>query len=161
MRETPIDAHAAASRVPGWALFGLAGWTAYVRGTRISNALGDDALSAGGRAFAIGMSVALLALGAVAVVARLRRSNPDRTADRLAAVFAAASVAEWLVRVPLIWLADHEVGFKVVHTMLAVVTWVLAAFVLRGARAAFGRAGASSGEPLDPAGVSPAPAGHR
>jgi hypothetical protein len=36
-----------------------------------------------------------------------------------------------LVRVPFILANDHGVGFKVVHTALAVITWALAAWSLR------------------------------
>lgn len=41
-------------------------------------------------------------------------------------VLAGATVAVWIVRVPLVLLRDHTAGFKVVHVVLAVVSVVLA-----------------------------------
>lgn len=153
----------------GIALYGLAGWTAFVWGTRVKNAVEDDALSGGGKAFSIGLSVALLALGLGAVVThvRARSTGPTALSAHLALGFAGVSVLVWLVRVPAIWLAEHTVGFKVVHTMLAVVTWVLAAVVLqtglavRKARGSGADAGTPGRERESGADVSPAAAGRR
>lgn len=71
-------------------------------------------------ALAFVVPVALVVLAVVAIV------RPRRWARLLALV---ASFA-WLVRVPIILLSDHDTSFKVVHTALAVVTWVLAAWTL-------------------------------
>jgi hypothetical protein len=102
------------------AAYALAAWTLFTWGTRIRNAAQDDE-----QALAFVIPVALVAI-AVAAVARPRRWG------RLLAL--AASLA-WLVRVPIILAGDHGVGFKVVHTMLAVITWALAAWTLRSAPA--------------------------
>jgi hypothetical protein len=47
---------------------------------------------------------------------------------------AAWSTGVWVVRDVSILAADHEVGFKVVHTVLAVVSIVLSALAWREAR---------------------------
>ena len=49
---------------------------------------------------------------------------------------AAWSSAVWVVRDVRILVADHEVGFKVVHTVLAVVSIVLAVLAWREVRRA-------------------------
>lgn len=100
-------------RVPTYA---LAAWTLFTWGTRIRNAAQDDE---GALAYVVPVALVVLALAAVV--------RPSRWARLLSL---AASLA-WLVRVPIILAADHEVGFKVVHTGLAVVTWALAVWTLR------------------------------
>ncbi len=129
------------TRLVGIGLYGLAGWTLFVWGTRISNALGDAELSSGGKAFSIGLSVALIALAVAAVFARFRH---HLMAARLATIFAWASVGVWMIRLPMIVLADHSVGFKVVHAVLGLVAIGLAAIVLWASRVA--------SESSDPAG---------
>ena len=96
----------------------LAGWTLFTWGTRIRNAAQDDESAL---AFVVPV---LLVVVAVAAIARPRRWT------RLLGL---ASSLAWLVRVPVILTADHGVGFKIVHTALAVITWALAAWALRAA----------------------------
>lgn len=98
------------------AVYLLAAWTLFTWGTRIRNAAGDhEPLTA--------YVVPLLLIGiALVTIARARRWGP--------LLVVAASVA-WLVRVPLIVAAGHGIGFTVVHTALAVVTWGLAAWTVR------------------------------
>ena len=50
-------------------------------------------------------------------------------------LLAAATVAVWAVRVPLVLARDHAAGFKVVHAVLAIVSIALAAGAWRAARA--------------------------
>ena len=52
----------------------------------------------------------------------------DRPRVRL---LAGATVAVWAVRVPLVLGRDHEIGFKVVHVVLATVSVVLAVMAWR------------------------------
>lgn len=94
----------------------LALWTLFTWGTRIRNAAQDDESAL---AFVVPVALAVIAVAAIA------RPVPW---TRLLAL--AASLA-WLVRVPVILTNDHGAGFKVVHTALAVVTWVLAVWALR------------------------------
>lgn len=63
-------------------------------------------------------------LAAVAVAVLLFR-GADATEGRfrrLVQVFAAGTGAYWAIRLPIILTAEHGVGFKVVHTVLAVVS---------------------------------------
>ena len=100
-------------------------WTVFVWGNRIRNILADDGSTA-----SLAVAIALTAMGVlVAVVAATgwRRAQ-------IVAVALLVTIAVWLVRVPIILLdGDHSVGFKVVHSGLAVVSIVLAALAVRGA----------------------------
>jgi hypothetical protein len=100
-------------RVPTYA---LAAWTLFVWLTRVRNASADDE-----------SITAFILPGLLVVLAGLALAKPRRW-GRLLAIGASAV---WLVRVPMILLADHDVPFKVVHTGLAVITWALAAWTLR------------------------------
>lgn len=53
----------------------------------------------------------------------------DPRSRRAAGVLVAWTVGYWLVRLPMILVADHPVPFEVVHTVLAVVSWVIAGWV--------------------------------
>ncbi len=57
------------------------------------------------------------------------RSTP--TFRRLVQAFAAGTVVYWLIRLPLILVADHDVPFLVVHTVLAVASVAAAGFAWR------------------------------
>lgn len=106
----------------------LVGWTAFVWATRINNALSDAALDGAGKVVSLILSASMLALAAAAVVVLARAKHRDWTANevRLVQVFVAWTVAVWVVRVPQILLADHDLGFSVVHTALGLVSIVLA-----------------------------------
>jgi hypothetical protein len=78
--------------------------------------------------------VAALVIG----VAMLRGTDRDQRWFVVAVrAFAAGTVAYWAIRLPFIWANDHglsddeEIGFKVVHTVLAVVSVVPAALAWR------------------------------
>lgn len=98
------------------AAYALAVWTLATWGLRVRNAIGDDegALSY--------IAPALLLLLAVLTLVRPRRWAP---------LLAIVSILAWLVRVPVLLTNDHGAAFVVVHVGLAVVTWVLAALVIR------------------------------
>jgi hypothetical protein len=107
-----------AVRIP---TYSLAAWTLFVWLTRMRNAAGaDEALTA------YILPVVLVVLACMALAA------PRRWGPLLAIVASAV----WLVRVPMILVADHDLPFKVVHTMLAVITWALAAWTVRSSGAA-------------------------
>ena len=55
----------------------------------------------------------------------------DSEAVRVIHVFAAWTGVVWAVRIPMIVLADHAVGFKVVHAMLGLISIGLAAVAYR------------------------------
>jgi hypothetical protein len=113
------------NRVP---TFTLVGWTLFVWVTRIRNIVGDDELTGSARAWRLGAAVAFVGF-AVALLA-VRRFSPARSRVVLAP-FMVLSVGYWLVRGTGILVADHDVGFKVVHTVLMVISIVLAMWAWR------------------------------
>src|SRR4051812_36212594 len=80
------------------------GWTVFVWAGRIRN--GGSLL----------LALSFLGLAAVAVW----RRGPWFTA------LAAWTIAVWVVRTPFILVHDHPAGFKIVHTVLAVISIALA-----------------------------------
>ena len=87
-----------------WPVLLLAGWTGFVWAGRIRN--GGSAL----------LAAAFLALAAVGLWRR----------GRWVTALAACTVLVWAIRTPYILVHDHPVGFKVVHTVLAVISVALA-----------------------------------
>lgn len=85
--------------------------TLLVWATRIRNIVDDD-WSAAELLVPVGLTV-------LAVAALVRRWP-------WLAVLAGATVAVWAVRVPLVLVRDHAVGFKVVHVVLAAGSVLLA-----------------------------------
>lgn len=98
------------------AVYALAAWTLFTWGTRIRNAAGDH------EPITAYVVPAVLIAIALAAVVRARRWGP---------LLVVVSTVAWLVRVPFILAGDYSMGFKVVHTMLAVITWLLAAWAVR------------------------------
>ena len=120
-----------------WPIAVFAAWSGYVWTTRILNAwAATSEETATAKAISTVTAVVLLA-GAVAAVAILVRARSRAFAAAESFVlraFAAATVAVWAVRIPLIVLdAEHNVAFKVVHTTLALISIVLAALTWRRA----------------------------
>lgn len=136
------------------AVVALVLWSAFVWVTRINNAWTDAGLSAAGKAWSTALAASLLLLAGAAawVVWATRRSAALSSAQGLVLrVFAGWTVAVWLVRVPQIALADHDVGFKVVHAVLGIVSVALAVVVWRGAgRHTAAEATAGSGDAVSP-----------
>jgi hypothetical protein len=112
----------------------LVAWTFFVWTTRIGNIWRDADLDTGEKVGRTGLALSFTLL-ALAVVGALWRGSA-RT--RLVAVgaLAAWSTTVWIVRDARILVADHEVGFKVVHTVLAVVSIVLSVLAWSEARRA-------------------------
>jgi len=100
----------------------LAGWTAFVWGTRVRNITRD-----GGGAVSLLVALGMVALAVVVAVALARGGTPRWAVPALAA----ATVAAWVVRTPGILLGDQGVAFKVVHTALALVSIALAVAAVR------------------------------
>lgn len=91
----------------------------------------------------------------VLLVAIVRDADTDAPWFRtLVQVFAAGTVAYWAIRMPMILVNDHdltpeeEVGFKVVHAVLAVASVTAATFAWRWARRPGAPAPASPAGPL-------------
>jgi hypothetical protein len=108
-------------------------WTVFVWGNRISNTLRSEE-SASSKTFSTVLSVILLAfaVGVIVVVAKAWKSQISLSGAKVLMVAAALTVVVWLVRVPMILMADHgdkDPGFKIVHVGLGLVSVVLAALV--------------------------------
>ncbi len=105
-------------------------WTAFVWGNRISNTLRSEESTAA-KTFSTVLSLVLLAFAVGVVVVLVKGWNAGVGAGGAKALMVAAAftVVVWLVRVPQILVADHTVGFKVVHVALGVISVVLAALV--------------------------------
>ena len=127
----------------------LVAWTAIVWVGRIRNIVGDDTLADGDRAW--GTVVAILFLVLAAVTATLPLGLWHRRplgSTRLVAIFCLWTIAFWGVRGAGLLLADHEVGFKVVHTVLSGVSIGLAVLLQRADRAI--TAGVANSGAVDP-----------
>jgi hypothetical protein len=111
-------------------LLAFVAWTAFVWGNRISNTLRSEE-SAGAKTFSTVLSLVLLgfALAVVVVVAKAWKSHLGTGGAKVLMVAAVLTVVVWLVRVPMILVADHGAPFKIVHVGLGVVSVVLAALV--------------------------------
>lgn len=113
------------SRVPALA---LAGWTLFTWTTRVPLFLTDASLDAGEKVLATVPVLVFVVLGLATAVAVLRRSP---RAGAVAAALAGWSLLYWAVRLPLILVNDHPVGFYVAHAVLALVAGGLSALTLR------------------------------
>ncbi len=106
-------------------LWVLVAWTAVVWITRIRNLIGDDQLTSSGRIWRLLLTVVFLGFAVVSVSAlggRWRRIG----STRLIAVFCIWTVTFWAVRGTGILFADHDLAFKAVHSVLALVSIVIA-----------------------------------
>ncbi|HMQ27223.1 MAG TPA: hypothetical protein PKA98_14625 [Acidimicrobiales bacterium] len=110
------------SRLVLWA---LVGWTLFVWANRIRNIWADDALTASGQ---LGRSALALSfvLPALVLGATLLRRRWGRWFPWFVRAFAAWTVGVWVVRMVGIALHGHDVGFVVVHLVLAALSSVLA-----------------------------------
>lgn len=82
----------------------------------------------------VALFVVLATLVAVTVIHSRRSAQPGDSSprvDRAAQILAGWTTLYWLVRLPMILLGSHPAGFLVVHTVLALLSWGAAAWVLR------------------------------
>ena len=107
---------------PEWLLIG---WTVVLWVSRLRNVLADDDLTSTGRAVRIGVVIVFVAL-ALGAGWGVRRG--DRRPMWVLVVW---SVGYWLVRGGGILIGDWSVGFKVVHTVLMIVSLAAAGLVAR------------------------------
>lgn len=112
----------------------LVAWTLFSWGGRIRNVLADESLEGSGRLWRLGLAGGLTALALALLVALMLRPVTARPVRSLAATLAGVSSAVWIVRGIDIALGSHPPGFKVVHTVLAVVTVALSLLVARHLR---------------------------
>jgi hypothetical protein len=129
-------------------LLAFVAWTAFVWGNRISNTLRSEE-STGAKTFSTVLSLVLLgfAVAVVVVVAKAWKSNLGAGGAKVLMGAAVLTVVVWLVRVPMILVADHGAPFKIVHVGLGVVSVVLAALVWQ--IGAVGLRGGRDGAPME------------
>ena len=123
-------------------------WTAVVWVGRIRNVVGDDELTAGVRAWRLIVAIAFLVLaGLLATLPLGLWHRRPLGSTRLVAVFCLWTIVFWTVRGGGMLFGDHDVGFKVVHTILALASIALAGALHRVDReVARTVAGGSAGE---------------
>lgn len=107
-------------------------WSVFVWGNRISNTLRSDESTAS-KTFSTVLSIVLLVLAAAVLVVTIRswRGVVRDTGGKVLIGAGVVTVLVWLVRIPQIALADHDVGFVIVHALLGVVSIALAVPVVR------------------------------
>jgi hypothetical protein len=113
---------------------GLVAWTLFVWLGRIRNVAADEALEGAEKLWPLALSGGLSSLAVALLVTLLLRPLTARPVLALAYALAGVSSAVWIVRGIDIALGTHELGFKVVHTVLAVVTLSLSVLVVRHLR---------------------------
>jgi hypothetical protein len=111
-----------------WLLVSLVLWTVFVWGNRLSNAWSSTTESTSAKVGSTVLAAVFLAFAvATAWIVRRTRTAPlDRMMALVLQAFAIWTTGVWLVRVGAMTVADHSVGFKVVHAMLGVVSVALA-----------------------------------
>ena len=123
-------------RLRPYPVAGLVGWTLFVWVSRVGLAWSDDSLTTGEKVLGtlppVLFVVLAVATGAV-LLARVARDAGERPVlfGRLATGFAGFTAVYWALRLPFILVNDHPGAFKVVHTVLAVVSVGLAVAVWR------------------------------
>jgi len=128
-------------------------WTAVVWVGRIRNVVGDDELTAGARTWRLIVAVAFLVLAALLATLPLGLwHRRPLGSTRLVAGFCLWTIVFWTVRGGGMLFGDHDVGFKAVHTILALASIVLAGALHRVDRevartVASGSAGEGSSTP--------------
>ncbi len=120
-----------------WVLAALAVWTAYVWITRLFNAWSSAEETAAAKVTSTVISAVFLGFVVVALIVLARTWNGELDGWMRSALyaFAAWTTVVWVVRIVAIALADHAVGFKVVHAALGVISIVLSLVVAWGVAA--------------------------
>lgn len=111
-------------------------WTVFVWLSRVRNVVDNDEL--GGGAKTVRVVIAIVFVVFAWLMARMLWKNRNShfvSTDRfLVGIFALWTVGFWFVRAGGILLGDETVGFKVVHSVLAVISFVVAAMAVIGLR---------------------------
>jgi len=104
-------------------------WTLGIWGSRIRNIAVDDELTGAERIFSLGVAITLICAAAMAGIGLVRSASWTRNA---LIVLAVVGVLRFSLRGPFILLDDQwDVAFKVVHSILWLVTVVLSALAWR------------------------------
>ncbi len=102
----------------------LIGWTLFLWASRTRNVVSNDELLAWGTAWRLGVVVVFVAMAVVA----LRRS----VRNRVLPVLVWWTIGYWLVRGGgIVFNPNHDVSFKVVHSVLMVISIGAAMWVWR------------------------------
>jgi hypothetical protein len=117
-------------------VFGLVGWTLFTWANRIRNVANDASLEGMSRVWSLSIAVlfvaAALALGALATAWVAGDANVvSRRLSRAALGLAVFGAGWWAVRVVQIATHEHNLGFKLVHGVLAAITIGMGALVVR------------------------------
>lgn len=119
------------ARFRHWTVAAFGGWNLLVWLQRVVNVVGDDDLSGAAKAGWLVPAVVFAAAGALCLLAYFRGrevfAQPIKLLAGLAALY-------WFVRGVMMLFADESAGFKAVHSLLAIVTIVLAVLLLRRQR---------------------------
>lgn len=110
-------------------------WTLLIWGTRIGNIWRGDDGGTGARLADTALAASFVVLVLAVAVATVRAVSPA-TVYRVVVILAGWTAGVWMVRSVDILADDWSVGFKVVHTALAVVSLALAALAVRSLRSA-------------------------
>lgn len=129
-------------RMPFLRAFGV--WTFVIWVSRLRNIWQDDELDTAGQ-FGRSALAMTFVVGAVVLAFAAWRATPAALV-RTVVVVAVWTIGVWVVRSARIFVGDWSVAFKVVHTVLAVVSIALAAAAIREVRE---RAGASESPKAD------------
>ncbi len=129
------------SRQHGWwrqwrSVIALTAWSLFVWVGRVRNVIADDVLDAEGRnlrlALALSFVVPAAILGVGAVVVRLQQRAAPQTVLGLAVALASWTVVVWVVRgSDIAFDGGYDVGFRLVHSALALASIVLAGWTLK------------------------------
>lgn len=111
----------------------LAAWSLFVWITRIRNIWTDDELTTSGQVwrFIVALVFVLGGLGIASLLVRRRGAALVGKEPWWVAAFAMASIIYWAARGAQILAADHDAAFKAVHSVLAVVSFVVAGIALQ------------------------------
>jgi hypothetical protein len=138
-----------------FALAALVAWTVFIWLNRLANAWGSETESTTDKVVSTVLAGVLLGFALAGLVVLVRSWSTPLTVGwaRVLQGFAGLTVAVWVVRIPQIFLADHELGFKVVHAALGIVAIVLAVAVWRTTRSAADLGRGPSGPSSTPVGA--------
>ena len=107
----------------------LAAWTLVVWATRLRNVIGDDDLDGGEFVIALVIALGFVMLGAALLGTLFGIESGQRP---VVMVLVIAGILRWTIRTPFVLASDEwSAGFKVVHTVLWIVTVVISVLAWR------------------------------
>jgi hypothetical protein len=119
-----------------WTVVAFAAWTLFVWVGRIRNVWADATLDTAGKVGSSALAASFVVFAALTLVwaVKQRRSGLPACTLYLVGPFAAWTAGVWVVRSAAIWVHDHPVGFKLLHTVLAAASIALAALAVKRLR---------------------------